>query len=174
MELVQTSLADLSGNLARGAHALLEAAFPDRAPGERDYYSVRGPPALVLILREGAQVIGHLATYQREVGIGDETLRIGMIGGVAIAPDYRRRGHGRGLVGKAHEYLKAESIPFSILFAYEPRVYESSGYKLMQNETRFLDIDGGWKTFVYRGGMYCELLERRWPNQTLDLCGGVV
>ena len=31
--------------------------------------------------------------------------------------------------------MRARSIPFSILFAFEPRLYVSSGYKLMQNHT---------------------------------------
>ena len=44
----------------------------------------------------------------------------------------------------------------------------------MQNETHFLDADGVWKSFVYRGSMYAELAERRWPNRMLDLAGGVV
>jgi predicted acetyltransferase len=174
MELVQTSLAALTGTLASGVHALLDAAFAERGPGEKDYYSEHGPPTLILILREGERVIGHLAPYQREVRVGDETLKIGMIGAVGFAPDYRRRGHGRALVEQAHEYLKGESIPFSVLFAYEPRVYASSGYHLMQNETHFLDIDGAWKTFVFRGSMYAELSARRWPNQLLDLRGRVV
>ena len=97
-----------------------------------------------------------------------------MVGGVAIAPDYRRRGHSRALVRHAHAYLHAQAIPFSILFAYEPSVYASSGYKLMQNETHFLDIDGTWKTLVFRGSMYVELSGRPWPNQLLDLRGRVV
>ena len=96
-----------------------------------------------------------------------------MIGGVAVAPDCRRRGHSRALVGQAHEYLKRQSIPFSILFAYGPR-YESSGYRLMQNATHFLDADGAWKTFVFRGSMFAELSGRLWPNQMLDLRGRVV
>jgi hypothetical protein len=53
-------------------------------------------------------------------------------------------------------------------------VYLSSGYRLMQNETRFLDVDGAWKTFVYRGSMFAELAERPWPNRMLELAGGVV
>jgi len=44
----------------------------------------------------------------------------------------------------------------------------------MRNETRFLDVDGAWKTFVYRGSMYAELAERPWPNGILDLAGRVV
>jgi predicted acetyltransferase len=101
-------------------------------------------------------------------------LEIGMLGGVVVAPEQRRKGYSRILVRHAHEQLRDRLIPFSILFANNPRVYESSGYKLMQNATRFIDADGTQKTFVYRGSMYAELAERRWPNQLLDLRGSVV
>ena len=99
--------------------------------------------------------MGHLAVYRRQVKRGDEVLEIGMM-------------------QRAHDDLRARSIPFSILFAFEPRVYLSSGYRLMQNETHFLDVDGAWKTFVYRGSMFAELTERPWPNRMLELAGGVV
>ena len=36
------------------------------------------------------------------------------------------------------------------------------------------DGDGLWKTFVYRGGMYAELLGTAWPDKLLDLRGRVV
>ena len=183
MEFIETSRADLSGDLESGVQALLKEAFPDSGwarsnfPGmmdNSDYYAFCGPPAIIVILREGRQVIGHLAAYRREVEIGCEPLEIGMIGAVAIAPAYRGKGHSRALVQRAHAYLREGSIPFSVLFAYEPRVYESSGYKLMQNATHFLDVDHAWKTFVYRGSMYAELLERSWPNQIINLRGPVV
>jgi hypothetical protein len=44
----------------------------------------------------------------------------------------------------------------------------------MNNETRFLDTDGSWKQFVYRGGMVAELSYRKWPNRTLNLQGRTV
>jgi predicted acetyltransferase len=118
--------------------------------------------------------VGHLALYQRQVKMGDEVLEIGMVGGVAVAPDHRRKGHCRLLLLRAHDDLRARSISFSILFAFEPRVYLSSGYRPMQNETHFLDVDGAWKTFVYRGSMFAELTKRPWPNRMLELPGGVV
>ena len=106
--------------------------------------------------------------------IGNETLQAGLLGEIAIAADRRRAGLARDLVRGAHEHLQARVLPFSILFAYEPRVYESSGYRMMQNQTRFLDTDGEWKTFVYRGSMYAELSGRPWPDQLVDLCGPAV
>ncbi len=62
-------------------------------------------------------------------------------------------------------------LPFSVLFAFDPARYRSSGYRLMTNETRFLDSDGRWKQLVYRGGMFAELGSRKWPNRMLDLRG---
>jgi hypothetical protein len=44
----------------------------------------------------------------------------------------------------------------------------------MQNEMHFLDTDGAWKIFVYRGSMYAELAQRPWPNRAFELAGGVV
>jgi hypothetical protein len=44
----------------------------------------------------------------------------------------------------------------------------------MQNETHFLDVDGAWKTLVYRVSMYAELARRPWPNRVLELAGAVV
>ena len=125
-----------------------------------------------MILREATEVLAHLTIYERQVGIGSEMLEIGMLGGIVVVPEHRRRRHSRVLIGHAHERMKGRHIPFSILFAYEPRVYASSGYKLMQNATRFIDADGTPKTFVYRGSMYAELSKRR--NQLLDLRGRTV
>jgi len=97
-----------------------------------------------------------------------------MLGGIVVATDRRRRGHCHALVQHAHEHLKERHIPFSILFAYEPRIYESSGYKLMQNATNFIESDGTPRSLIYRGSMYAELSHRPWSNQLLDLRGRTV
>jgi predicted acetyltransferase len=174
MELIETTRSELVGQLESKVQALLGRAFPDVVAENGDYYAVYETPVVIMILQKGEQVIGHLCAYQRQVTIGGEPTAIGMIGGVAVAPDYRRNGFGRALLLRAHAYLRQRSIPFSILFACEPRVYVSSGYKLMQNEMHFRDTDGIRKTFVYRGSMYAELMARSWPNQVVDLCGPVV
>jgi predicted acetyltransferase len=174
IELVEGSRAELADDLAAGVRALLADAFPKVSATQAAYYAANGTPSTVVIVRDDRRAIGHVAIHTRQVNIGSEVLQIGMLGGVAVAPDFRRRGHCRALVQRAHAFLRDRSIPFSILFAFEPRVYESNGYKLMQNETRFLDFDGAWKTLVYRGSMYAELAQKRWPDQLIDLCGRTV
>ena len=173
-ELLELSPADLAGDLLLRTHTLLSNAFPEDAPNEGDYYRTHGEPTAVLVLCEAPHVLGHLAPYLRQVRIGDEALEIGMLGGIVVAPEHRGRGCSRALVRHAHNRLRLGGTQFSILFAYEPRVYASCGYKLMQNETRFIDIDGRSKTLVYRGSMYAELAQSWWPNLLLDLQGRVV
>jgi predicted acetyltransferase len=165
---------DLIGELSSQIHALLSGAWPEDAPNEGDYYRTYGAPTAVLVIRSATDVLAHLAIYQRQVDIGEETLEIGMLGGIVVATEHRRKGYSRTLVQHAHEWLKGRYIPFSILFTHEPRLYTSSGYQLMQNATRFVDIDGTLKTLLYTGGMYAELSQRRWPDQMLDLRGRVV
>jgi predicted acetyltransferase len=174
VEILDLAPADLSDDLASRIHTLLNHTWPEDAPREGDYYRTHGTPTALVILRRAQDVLAHLAIYERQVGIGNETFDIGMLGGIVVAPEQRRRGHCRALVRHAHERLKGRRLPFSILFASEPGVYASSGYKLMQNATRFVDADGALKTLVYRGGMFAELSQRPWPNQTLDLRGRVV
>jgi predicted acetyltransferase len=141
-ELLEISRDALRSDLETRVQALLNEAFPEGSSTNGDYYARHGVPGRILIAREAQQVVGHLAVYQRQVKMGDEVLEIGMIGAVAVAPDRRRRGHCRLLLRRAHDDLRARSIPFSILFAFEPLVYLSSGYRPMQNETHFLDADG--------------------------------
>lgn len=174
IECLEVRPDDLSDDLASGVHRLLRDAFPKVGANEGDYYRTLGAPELATVLRDGPQVFGHLGLYTREVEIGNETLKIGMLGGIVVAPDRRRRGYSHLLVRHAHEHLKEWRIPFSILFAHEPRIYESSGYKLMQNALHFIFPDGTPRSLVYRGSMYAELSQRRWPNQLLDLRGRMV
>jgi predicted acetyltransferase len=174
IELLEVRPDDLSGNLASGVHKLLRDTFPEASPNEGNYYRAVGAPEVAIVLRDGPLVFGHLGLYTREVKIGNETLEIGMLGGIVVAPARRGRGYSRALVRNAHEHLTERHIPFSILFACEPRIYEGSGYKLMQNATHFIEPDGTPRILVYRGSMYVELSRKRWPNQLLDLRGRTV
>jgi predicted acetyltransferase len=174
IELFDVRSHDVSDDLASAVRRLLRDAFPEFAANEGDYYAKLGPPEVAIVLRDDSQVFGHLGLYIREVKIGNETLDIGMLGGIVVRPDCRRRGYSRLLVRHAHERLRGMRIPFSILCAYQPRIYEGSGYKLMQNSMHFIEPDGTPRTLVYRGSMYAELSQRRWPNQLLDLRGPTV
>ncbi|HTI87078.1 MAG TPA: GNAT family N-acetyltransferase [Alphaproteobacteria bacterium] len=167
MKLLRTEPRALSARLHAQVDTLLRTAFD--LEGSYDYGPDRAD--MVLVLGDDDRAVGHAATYRRAISIGDETLTVGMIGGVAIDAAHRRHGHVRRLMAEVHRHFTAEALPFSLLFAFVPAVYRSSGYRDMTNTTRFLDHDGAWKDLVFRGGMVAELGGRRWPNLPIDLRG---
>jgi hypothetical protein len=170
MRLMQTAPQALSADLAAQVDTLLRTAFD--LTGPYDYGPDRAE--IVLPLDDDGRVVGHAATYRRAISIGGETVTVGMIGGVAIDATQRGRGHVRTLMAEIHRQFAAEALPFSLLFAFVPAVYRSSGYREMTNTTRFLDHDGSRKEIVFRGGMVAELGNRRWPGLPIDLRGPAV
>ena len=163
---MQTAPDALSADLAAQVDTLLRAAFDLKAP--YDYGPDRAELALLL---DNGRVVGHAAAYRRAISIGDETVTVGLIGGVAIDRAERGRGHVRTLLAEVHRQFAAEALPFSLLFAFVPAVYRSIGYREMTNTTRFLDHDGVRKELVFHGGMVAELGDRRWPGLPIDLRG---
>lgn len=65
-----------------------------------------------------------------------------MIGDVAVSAERRSEGLCKMLLRSAHAHFRERAIDFSVLFAFEPPIYRSSGYALMRNTTRFLDQPG--------------------------------
>jgi predicted acetyltransferase len=172
MKLLRTKPGEFPNGLEPQVEALLRDAFGDD-DGEWYNYGPE-PPALVVLLLDAQTLVGHLAAYVREVLVGQQKLTIGLVGGVAVVAPYRRQGHARTMLANTHSYFLSRRIAFSVLFASEPAVYRSSGYREMANRTRFLDHDGGWKESLYCGGMVAELTRKRWQERDLDLCGPTV
>ena len=129
MRLMQTASEALPADLTAQVDTLLRVCFDLTAP--YDYGPDRAE--IVLALDDAGKVVGHAAIYRRPISIGNETVAVGMIGGVAIAAAERGRGHVRTLMAEIHRQFAAEALPFSLLFAFVPAVYRSSGYREMSN-----------------------------------------
>lgn len=169
MELVHSELSSLPPALRAQSDALLFAAFPNMAP----VYDYGPETPEILLMIEDHSVVAHLAAYERDVLLGDAPQRIGLVGGVAVTPAHRGRGHVRSLLAATHVTYRQRGLAFSVLFADLPAVYHSSGYREMTNLTRVTE-DGVEKEFVYRGGMAAALSDRPWPGLLLNLHGPAV
>ncbi len=148
--------------------ALLEGVF------DYDEDSIKFEPEAhtkIIAVDSDDKVVGHLAAYVREVEFENFSSSLGMIGDVATVTQFQRRGIAKKMIESAHVLFRKVGIKHSILFAYNTGVYKSSGYKTMANEVHFLDQDGNWKTFVYRGSMFCELSDHTWPKGLINLKG---
>jgi len=163
----QHALADVPDRTA--LQRLLDDAFPDMAG---DYYGSVIPDTVFLETR-GKDVFGHLALFKRDVLLDGQPDRIGLLGGIAVATGWQGMGLAKALIAAAHDQLRHDGVAFSILFAFDPDRYLSSGYRPILNETRFLEA-GLPRQFVYRGGMVAVLGDRPWTCGLLDLQGPVV
>lgn len=91
--------------------------------------------------------------YSREMTQGSK-FRAGIIGGIAVHPNFRGLGLSKVIMKHLDERLIAEGVNHSFLFAYEPKVYVSSGYNELKAQIHYYDIQHKkWERFVYRGGM---------------------
>jgi GNAT superfamily N-acetyltransferase len=150
--------------------AMLREAFPDIAGA----YPHPQPPAFLVLAEDSGRIAGHLAGYRRDALAHGTPLAIGMVGAVAVAPQYRRQGIATAMLDRAHDQFRALALPYAMLFAYDHRHYRPAGYRPMPNTIRFLE-DGESREFVYRGGMIAELTDEPWNDTALiDLQGPVV
>lgn len=169
MQVLRSTITGLPADLLVQARALVGDAFSEPV----DAYGCLEPNAVMLAVDED-KVVGHLFLYERPVVLGDRSLPLGLIGDVAVSAERRSNGLCKMLLRSAHDHFRERAIDFSVLFAFDPPIYRSSGYVAMRNTTRFLDKDGTWKILVHRGGMAAALGATPWPHEPLDLKGPAV
>ncbi|EPM6342002.1 GNAT family N-acetyltransferase [Vibrio parahaemolyticus] len=85
---------------------------------------------------------------------GSINFKAGIVGGISVAPNKRGLGLAKVIVKKLDKYLVSFGVTHSILFAYDPDVYRSSGYSELVCPIHHYDTQQkNWNEFVYRGGM---------------------
>ncbi|PMN72580.1 GNAT family N-acetyltransferase [Enterovibrio norvegicus] len=100
------------------------------------------------------QVVGFGVVYARTMQQGTRTFNAGIVGGIAIHPDYRGKGFCSHLMAQLEFAQIQANVEHSFLFAYEPRVYHAVGYQMLHAPIHFFDTPSNqWASFVYRGGM---------------------
>jgi len=81
------------------------------------------------IIRQGGQLMGGLAIYQMGQYYGFESVPMGGIAAVGIAPEYRGSGAAIALMQHAVKELYAKGLPISVLYPATQRLYRKAGYE---------------------------------------------
>ncbi|MDD1783144.1 GNAT family N-acetyltransferase [Enterovibrio sp. ZSDZ35] len=110
--------------------------------------------ATYVVIMDGGQLIACSSAHVREMEQANQTFLAGVIGSVAVHPEWRAKGLCKMLINELEEHLVMRGVDVSFLFAYKPEVYQSNGYLLLNAPIHhFDDISNTWKRFIYRGGM---------------------
>jgi predicted N-acetyltransferase YhbS len=168
MDIVSFAHTNVPADLEASAiEMLVEAYGPDDGEGD----TVPDPYRAFLTVDRDGCVVGYLSAYIRRVDQNGVSIPIGMIGDVATRKVARHQGVAKRLVAQTHDYFREKGLSFSMLFAYDPPVYISSGYRMMTDEVHFIDGGGQAKTFVHPGSMICDLTPTPWQAGLVHLNG---
>ncbi|AIR64298.1 GNAT family N-acetyltransferase [Cedecea neteri] len=100
------------------------------------------------------EIIAHAALYVREMYNEGDAFIAGIIGDVAVSPEFQRQGLATKMLSVIHGHLKKESIYYSFLFAYQTEIYKKSGYHDLVLPIYYFDVlDNRWNTYLYNGAM---------------------
>ncbi len=93
------------------------------------------PGDVVLQVKSGENVLGHLDLYWRAVGVGDEDVDVAAIGQVATDPAVRGLGLASALVRTAHRIAAERGLEWAALFGVRS-LYGRIGYRTPRDPPR--------------------------------------
>ncbi len=120
---------------------LLDAAFGAQMESGfdgRSYYQQRHH--LRIMMRDGANVIGHIALLFRAIRIGDQLVQITGLAEVATHPDHAGQGVASTLLKDAIQQSRHSQAAFVVLFGDHP-IYAKHGFRPMGNRLRYVALD---------------------------------
>lgn len=107
----------------------------------------------VLIIDDELIVASGFA-YRREMSQCGKVFKAGIVGGIAVHPDYRKQGLCKKTLRNIDQSIELAGVEQSFLFAYEPLIYVTCGYTVLDAPIHYFDrLQDRWNTYVYRGGM---------------------
>jgi predicted N-acetyltransferase YhbS len=165
---------DVTFDQHRAIARLREEAFPDFAP-ERSYF--KQLPHLRVLAAMGDTNVGHAGLDYRVMAVGDSPVRVLGLIDICVRSEQRSRGIGGRVVEAALAFGREREIPFALLVADDPRLYEKHGFRSRTNTCTWLRIDEHQsfgetlKEDLGRTLMVCELGSEPWPDGILNWLG---
>jgi nodulation protein A len=163
-------------DVTAGEHALLAELLAQAFPRSLAFVGTRswssGRPELRLVARRAGRPVAHLGILRRFLRVSerDTSVLVGDVGLVAVAPQERRTGLGRGLLRRGDAALRGLDVPFGYLTCGEhvAPFYERCGWVRVSGGTRMIRADG--RVQVYGGvsmvrEVHASLAE--WPDGCL-------
>lgn len=153
---------ELEPSLLTRTRELLNLVFDGEMTDEDWDHCLGGIHAIAL---KGTEPIAHAAVIQRQLLQGDRPLRCGYVEGVAVHPDYQRKGIGKRLMTQLEPVIR-NAYDLGALGATDDAVplYSHSGWQLWRGPLFSLTPKGTIATPDEQGGVW--VLRTRTP---LDL-----
>ncbi len=118
------------------------------------------------------EIVAIAGILERLVRVGQRSLRVGGVGGVATPPSLQKRGLGSAVMRAADEFmLRTLRVEFGLLACDPDKVgfYARLGWQVLPAQVIFDQPDGPRSIPGVNMALPCVRAE--WPAGTIDLCG---
>ncbi|PSU73517.1 GNAT family N-acetyltransferase [Photobacterium phosphoreum] len=107
-----------------------------------------------VVIEQSGRICACGLGYDREMYQNQKCFKGGIVGGIAVSSECRGQGLGKAVLAAIDRHLLSLRVDCSFLFAYEPKVYQSSGYHALSAPIYYFDKQQSkWNQFIYQGGM---------------------
>jgi predicted N-acetyltransferase YhbS len=161
---------NVNKNLDKHIRDLLVFCFPESADVFKKHRYYQEPPEYRwCVFNSKNDLIAHTSLHLKTIKTDAGDFRIGGIGEVCVASDYRGLGLLKMLIKKCDDFLKRERVPFALLFG-KATYYSSSGYIPAKNKIRYLNTTtNNWIVEEVDSALYKQLGGTNWPEGIIDI-----
>ncbi len=129
-------------------------------------------PDWAVMVWEDEELVTTVQIVERLARVGRRSLRLGGIGNVSTKVEWRGRGYATAALKAAQEFLAGSlKVDFGLMICTEPMIsyYEKMGWKKVA-ASLLMEQEEGKKPLNYPV-MVLPVLEKEWPEGTIDLLG---
>jgi predicted acetyltransferase len=118
------------------------------------------------------QLVSQLCLLKRNIKVGEDSVIVAGIGGVATRLKWQKHGFSSSLLQSAAEFIRVEmKVPFGLLICDDKlqKFYSKNGWRKVADSLWFIQEDQHLplKSCV----MVIPLTNQKWPQGEIDLCG---
>ncbi len=78
------------------------------------------------------RVVAMAQVIEREMWIGERTVKLGYVGNVVAAAEHRRKGYASAILRDVASYMQARGYDLGLLHAAVPELYEKHGWQIVR------------------------------------------
>ena len=143
-------------------------------PSDRSFY--KQFPSFRYLVFDEKKIIAHLAIIHRMIKVGEENYIIFGVSDLCVHPDFQHKKIASVLLQELETLGKKHNIDFITLIAQEKGFYKKNGFKVYNNDCRWLIINelqslGLAQRNLDNALMIKPLSEKKWKKETVDFMG---
>lgn len=176
MKIEQVFDYDINDQLRNKLQNLLIESFSDGYPQERIFFK-QVPHFRFVAMDEHDQLVGQVGLDYRVMNLNGRPIRVLGVIDLCVSKANRSQGIGTLLLKKIENFCAGKSVDFLLLFADNKKLYSNAGFKSINNQCKWLQIDDENQTTYGIGNeridelMIKEVGNIKWEDGNIDLLG---